>query len=816
MNLDSPHPTSNRKAHHLCLEAVIFFHIDCVVAELTPMMKQWSELKAQAGSALLFFRLGDFYELFEDDAVKAAPILQVVLTARNNKGSGPSSPLCGVPVGNIEIYLNRALDAGLKVALVEQTEEPQPGRSLVRREIVQWFTPGIRLLKIEDRPHYCGLVAGTFDQWSLAAADVGTGHIVLESGTGAESLQDLIDRLPIEDLRFDKLNSDSLRVKYSEKTNLLLQEEAESHIVQAFGIANIDDSPAQSKLETLVLGSLLKILADAHPRDRLRYSRPKLLPSHVWMSAATRKNLYLFEPSDKCLFALMDKTQTALGRRELKTTLANPTQDRDEIQLRQSLVKKFKENSGMRKLFRSKISGIHDLHRLMRKRRGPQELYHIAQSLKFGFSASLCLERGHPDIDEFQNCSDDLRPLIEELEKSLRSSEDSELGWIQPGVNSTLDDLRNLKQNSETLLSSLEEKLRSETKANNLKIKFHQVFGYVIELTTSQKDKVPHGAKRIQTLANAERYKTPELEALEEKVLSLDSRIREAERSEILRLYSLIESREQALLNWAEALARLDCFQSMAEVSDIYQWVSPVTETESKTQILHIKDGFHPLSQGAFVPQTFELKQSSCQVMLLTGPNMSGKSTLLRLAALVALLHQIGSDVPARSARLSFFDRIVCRMGAQDDMTTGQSTFFVEMREVASMLHGATDRSLLIFDEIGRGTSTYDGMSLAWAITEEVHEFSALCFMATHYLELAELEKSLPHLKSYHLGVEEIQGRLIFTRTLKEGPASRSYGIQVAKLAEISPRILSRADSKLKELEKKRSRAVPLFELMQS
>ncbi|MDB5036604.1 MAG: mismatch repair protein mutS [Bacteriovoracaceae bacterium] len=783
---------------------------------LTPMMRQWTELKNKAGSALLFFRLGDFYELFEEDAVKAAPVLQVVLTSRNNRGTNTnSSPLCGVPVASIDTYLTRALDHGFKIALAEQTEEPQAGRVIVRREIVQWFTPGIRLLRNEEKPHYAAVISGSPEAWSLAAADVGTGHVILETGTSLETLQDLVDRLPIEDLRSPELKIFDIRSKFSETCPLLSIDEAEEDIRKAFGLANFADTPTKTKLEAQVLGTLFQILRKAHPQDQLRFMRPRATPAHTWVSAATRKNLYLFEPADKSVFSFLDKTQTATGRRELKQVLSNPTRDPEVILSRQKLISYFKNNAPIRKLFRSRISGIHDLYRLLRKRRGALELYQVANALTLGLTSSLILKNEHSDIGAFQSRSDTLTPLAHEFERCLQVSEDSDVGWIKPRVSETLDELRGLKENSQKMLADLEERLRAETRVSGLKIKFHQVFGYVAEVTALHKDKIPTTAKRIQTLANAERFKTTELEQLEEKILSLDSRIHDAERAELDRLYTLTETHESILLDWTDHLGRLDCFQALAEISDLYGWTTPTTLAVGPT-LLQIEKGIHPLSSQAFVPMSFELSAEKTQLMLLTGPNMAGKSTLLRLAALIALLHQIGSDVPAKSSRLSLFDRIVCRMGAQDDLNSGQSTFFVEMREVASMLHGASEKSLLLFDEIGRGTSTFDGMSLAWAITEEVHDLKALCFMATHYLELSDLEKSLEHLKSFHLGVEEIEGKLVFTRALTEGPASRSYGIQVAKLADISPQILNRANAKLLEFEKKRAKAVPLFEMMGS
>lgn len=779
-------------------------------AHLTPMMKQWSELKTQAGSALLFFRLGDFYELFEQDALTGAPVLGVTLTTRN-KSSENAAPLCGVPVSTVESYLTKALDQGFKVALAEQTELPTPEKKIVRREIVQWFTPGMRLLSSDERPHYIGAVHGSAEKWILVAADVATGHLVLQNGATLESLQDLIDRLPIEDLRVTSKEVFPVQVKYSETYSLLSLQDAERTVVESFGLSNQADAPTQDKLEIQTLGSLFEIIRLGHPKDRLRFLLPRTQPGQVWMSSATRKNLYLFEPDSKSLFKFLDQTQTALGRRHLKQVLANPTQDRSQIESRQQLIKYFRSQSILRRNFRTQLSQVNDIHRLLRRRRGPAELFQLTKSLRAGCDAAEQIDVTLPETNSFQYLSRRLNPVVDSLSQAIEWSEDSALGWIRSGINSELDELRGLQQNANRLLMELEEKLREQTQVNSLKIKFHQVFGYVAEVTALHKEKIPASAKRIQTLANSERFKTQDLEQLEEKLLSLDSRIREAERAELNRLFSLVENQQNLILDWAQSLSELDCFQALAHVSAAYHWTTPET-TSSTSQILNIEDGTHPLAQQGFVPLSFDLssEENTTQVMLLTGPNMAGKSTLLRLAATIALLHQIGSDVPAKSARLSLFDRIVCRMGAADDMTSGQSTFFVEMREVASMLHGATERSLLLFDEIGRGTSTFDGMSLAWAITETIHELGALSFMATHYLELSDLEKNLSRLRSFHLAVQEINGELKFTRRLTPGPASRSYGIQVARLAHLPDPILKRAQMKLEDFERKRAKSRPL------
>lgn len=777
------------------------------------MMKQWRDLKALAGDSLLFFRLGDFYELFEDDAVTAAPIMGVTLTSRGTKNSsGEKLPLCGVPAAHFELYLHKLLNQGWSVALAEQlaeqAEEPKPGKNLVRREIVQWFTPGIRLLENETEPHYCAVIAGTPEHWAFAAADISTGHSVLESGSSLEALQGLMDQWNIEDLRlpFSQLNEWSIRTAFWKAYRPPALSETRDLILQALPLASWEDQPAKTALEESALASLIRVLADAHPKRKIQLLLPKTSAAYVFLNASTRRHLHLYEPKDKSLFSFLDECQTAAGRRLLKERLAQPLTDLEKIQERQQQVRLFRDSPWMRKAFRERLKNVLDVERLLRKRSAPTHLFSLQQTLESGILA-LEAHSSHESV------SPAIRELHELLTKSIQWSDDSEEGWIKPGHSLELDTLRALKQDSHQHLKGLEDQLKAEWNIPSLKLRMHQVFGLVIEVTATHQTKIPKTAKIIQNLANATRAKTPEVEELEKQVLAAESRAKQLEHALIDQLFQKVRDQHSELSAWAEALAILDWAQAMAEVSQKYSWSTPIAQREERC--LSFEAGVHPLIDGDFVPLDLRLNEKDHQLLLLTGPNMAGKSTVMRLAGLIALLHQTGSDVPAKRAQLSVFDRIGCRMGAGDSLTEGKSTFFMEMKEVSSLLHGATEKSLLLFDEIGRGTSTYDGMSLAWAITEALHDLKALGMVATHYLELAELENHCARLKNYHLGVKALDGKLVFTRQLVAGAASQSYGLHVAKLAEISDQILARAQAKLNEFEvkkKTKKASLPLFD----
>jgi DNA mismatch repair protein MutS len=768
------------------------------------MMRQWRDLRALAGDSLLFFRLGDFYELFEEDALVAAPLMGVALTSRNSKGKDAPA-LCGVPVAHLEMYLNRLLNAGKSVALAEQTELPQPGKNLVRREIVQWFTPGIRWFDHatgearESETPMLACVSGTARSWAVAAADVSSGHCVVETGSDLDALADFCENWGVQDLRATPEISRELRVGFTRPRLEIPAARHQETILKALSLHDWQDCSVLKPLEQSALASLIQVLAEAHPKRSIRLHPPGQEAHRVWMNAATRRHLHLFEPRENSVLSFLDHCQTARGRRLLRERLLSPTNDLEEILRRRRLVNIFKEKSLGRKRFREELKAILDLDRLFRRSRGAPHLWSIQQSLR---AASLAVD-ALPDAD-LQETAHPLRsawlPFLDLLESKIQKSESTDQGWVRDGVLHELDELRDLKRNTQSHIEKTETRLREQFGISTLKLKLHQVFGLVAEVSALHQSKIAGQAdlRLIQTLAHAHRFKTPELESLEKDLLSAETRILQLEQSVIEECFEKLEEYKSAIEKFLSQIAELDVSQALAEVSLRYRWSTAKISNSPQCRLVN---AVHPLVKEDFVPLSFSLDSQGCRVMLLTGPNMAGKSTVMRVAALCALLNQVGSDVPAESAELSLFNRIGCRMGSGDDLISGKSTFYLEVRELSSLVRGADGRSLLLLDEIGRGTSTYDGMSLAWAITEHIHQSHCLAIVATHYLELAELANSCSQLENYHLGVEEKAGQLLFTRALRPGAASRSYGLQVAKLAELPAEILESAQKKLEELE---------------
>ena len=820
----------------------------------TPMMRQYLELKAQHPDALLLYRMGDFYELFLEDAELAAPLLGIALTTRD-KGKPDAVPMCGVPAHSVDGYVKRLAAFGQRVAICEQVEDPRSlgGRRLVRRAVVEVVTPGLvgdpeglesatevaLVALLPPTPNSVGTGA-----WGLAALEASTGDFRTTE----------IEAGPMADLP-EALVAEVCRIAPRE---CLLPQEAEEALVERLRLelpgvtltrvdsAGFEPATAPARPDgfdagaadaaTRAAAGLLAYLAAHQPFALRRTSRLRqyALTESMLVDAATRAHLELFESAEDrsrrgTLLERLDATVTAPGVRRLARWIDYPLRGTHRIEARQDAVAWLVAHDRARARLRAALREVRDLERLvskaLRPAATPRDLVALRRSLEAlpVVAAALAADPGDalPGVPEPPPAT--LRApvpvpaaaqfvaeaLVDEPPVLLRGSRGAgETGFIRPGYRLELDALREGARKGREWIAGLEARERERVGISSLKLRFHPVHGYGIEVTRAQQGRVPPDYERKQTLANAERFTTPELREMEQTVLGASERAAALERE-------IFESVRQAVLELApemsaaaEAAAELDALASLAEVARRDGWVRPVVDT---SDVLEIRSGRHPVVEpllartgAGFVPNDTELDRDRCQILLLTGPNMSGKSTYLRQVALIVLLAHIGSFVPAESARLGEVDRIFTRVGAADRLARGESTFMVEMRECAQILGQASPRSLVILDELGRGTSTFDGLSIAWAVAEYLHDTKGLrprTLFATHYHELTELARTRERIRNAHFEVRSHREDVIFLRRLVPGGASRSYGIQVARLAGLPARVIERARELLRGLE---------------
>ncbi|HEY8119720.1 MAG TPA: DNA mismatch repair protein MutS [Myxococcota bacterium] len=810
-------------------------------ARETPMMRQYAALKAQHPDAFLFYRMGDFYELFFDDAVRAAPLLEVTLTTRDRDRPDPI-PMCGVPVHAADGYVKRLSERGHRVAICEQVEDPRAigGRRLVRREVVEVITPGL----VGD-PH--GLPAGreialaaivvTEREAGLAALDASTGHFRatragLERGALPRALLDELERVAPRECVVAENASEALRAALHARLPQLVL----AHAARApQGVA-----PSPQQLAGEAPGAdldaarvVLDYLAGHQPSAAKLAPRLRryALSDTMILDAAARRHLELFESAEDrsrrgTLIERIDETITALGARRLAHWLAYPLLAPEAIRARQAGVAWLAERDRARARLREALARVRDLERQLAKcaRPGaePRDVAALRASLAalpgvcaalgndaqalLPESAPAALTQPQPLPSLVQLLQDALVDEPRPLPRGSRGS--NETGFIRVGFRPELDALREAAQKGREWIAGLEARERERSGISSLRVRFHPVFGYALEVSKGQLARVPSDYERKQTLASAERFTTRELREMESQVLGANERAAALEREvfEGVRQAALAEA--APIRAAAEAVAALDALQSLAEVARRDGWVRPEVDDAGR---LELRAGRHPVVErvlqaegGAFVANDTSLDPAAARILLLTGPNMSGKSTYLRQVALIVLLAQTGSFVPAASAQIGVVDRIFTRVGASDRLAQGQSTFMVEMRETAEILAQATPRSLVILDEIGRGTSTFDGLSIAWAVAEHLHDapgLGARTLFATHYHELADLALALPGVANGHFEAREVGGEVIFLRRLVAGPASRSYGIEVAKLAGLPASLVARARQLLARLE---------------
>lgn len=806
-----------------------------VFESATPMMRQYLEIKAQVPDAVLFFRLGDFYEMFYEDAVVAAEVLGITLTSRS-KSDSERIPMCGFPHHAARGYIAKMIAEGHKVAVCDQIEPPKAGggRTIVRREITRVVTPGMVLddeILDAGADNFLAALAPFDGGWGLALLDASTGEFraaelgsmeLLRAELGRASPREVIVP-PNAGLAAEvrAVCPDSLVQEHGDPT-IFEQRNAERRLcaqlkvqsLDGFGLASLPGATAAAGAALAYLAETQRAAQALHV-DRIQVYFPE---GHLVLDEATRTNLELTRTLHGgkrrgSLLGLLDRTATAMGGRTLARWLSYPLLDLEEIGSRQDAVEELAGRGVLREELGGILREVGDLERLLGRlslgAANARDCLLLATSLGRlpGLREQLAGCKAEqlagliPELEGHDELALDLeRALEEEPPATTREG-----GMFRKGWDAELDELIELSASGKEFLARLEVEERERTGIASLKIRYNRVFGYYLEVTKANLHLVPDHYTRKQTTANAERFTTEELQSYEEKVLTADERRIERESLLFEELRQLILERSASIKSAAAAIGVLDALLSYARVATELGYVRPVVDDG---EALEIVEGRHPvversLQGEAFVPNDVRLDRKTHQVVVITGPNMAGKSTVLRQTALIALLAQAGSFVPASFAKVGLVDRIFCRVGASDNLARGQSTFMVEMVETAAILHGATERSLVILDEIGRGTSTFDGLSIAWAVAEHLHDrVGARTLFATHYHELVELARERPRVQNATVAVTEQDGRVVFLRKLVEGGASRSYGIEVARLAGVPPEVLARAREILRNLEK--------------
>ncbi len=794
-------------------------------------MRQWREAKARHRDALLFFRVGDFYELFHGDAEEGARLLGLTLTSRNN-GAAARVPLAGVPAKALDDYLGRLVRMGRRVAICDQVEDPADAKGIVKREVTETLTPGTivadGLLRERANNFLVALVPTDGGDHALAALDVSTGELTVRLAPAGELASEL-GRLEASELLVPRsaAGPDGSVALAPPGTPLTLRDDwifeadlCEEELQRAYGVRSLEGFGFQAGDRPLVraAGAIVQYLKEIRPGgvthlQQVRIERPGRLMA---LDEMTRRNLELIEAlrsgeQGGTLLDVLDEAVTAMGARLLRRWTLEPLVVAEEIWARQESVAGLAREPELRGRVREALAEVTDLERLAGKlgtgRVGPRDLAGLRRSLERLPAVRATATEG--DWELVQSLAGDLDCLEDALEL-LRGaiSEDppatlAEGGVIRDGWSAELDELRGVRDGARDFIAALQARERERTGIGSLKVGYNKVFGYYLEVTKANLDKVPDDYVRKQTLANGERYFTPELKQWEEKVFGAEDEIGRLEAELFTAVRDTIAGSVGRIQDTASRVARLDVLGTLAEVGARRGYVRPVVHTGYE---IVIRGGRHPvvetmMPREEFIPNDLTLDEEG-RIVILTGPNMAGKSTVLRQVGLIQLLAQMGALVPATEARLPVVDRIFTRVGASDNLARGQSTFMVEMSETAAIVHGATHRSLVLLDEIGRGTSTYDGVSIAWAVTEHIHEhIGAKTIFATHYHELTQLGDQLPRVKNMNVAVREVGDQIVFLRRLVDGGADRSYGIHVARLAGMPAGIVERARELLAELE---------------
>ena len=798
-------------------------------------MQQYRRLRGSIpADTLLFFRLGDFYELFFEDAKEAAGLLNVALTKRNGV------PMCGVPYHAAQTYIAKLIKAGRRVAICDQTSEPQPGK-IVSRDITQIVSAGtvadLDLLE-SKRANYLGAVHADSGVFGFAYADLSTGEFRITQLQDRQSLLDEIARVSPSEL----LVSDEQQQQFKEIENALgydsyafLPEQAVFTLCEHFKVKSLDGFGCAQMLQAVAAaGAIVHYLKHQLRRkiDHLASLRSDAPADYVLLDAATQSNLELVEPRtarDTTLLAVLDRTGTPMGGRKLRAWILQPLRNLPELQRRHQMIADLLQEPDLLAAIRGELKSIRDIERatgrlsqasgnardLVALKTSLQEIPVLKANLqklldRLAFGASRVDEQDEPEslAQRLQNNIHEIPELAEKLEKALVDDPPLTLkegGIFRDGYDADLDTLRQASRDGKSWISQLQEREIAATGIKSLKVRYNSVFGYFIEVTKSNLANVPERYERKQTTVGGERFITPELKEMEAKILGADERARQLEYQLFQKLRDETLRELDPIQQTAEAIAALDVISALAETARLFRYCRP---TLNKTLRLVIKDGRHPvldqtLVEEKFVPNDTSLDGENLRLAIITGPNMAGKSTYIRQVALIVLMAQIGSFVPAESAEIGLVDRIFTRVGANDDLARGQSTFMVEMNETSNIVNNATERSLVILDEIGRGTSTFDGLSIAWSVAEFLHDkIKARTLFATHYHELTKLSEDRPGVCNFNVAVREWNEQIIFLRKIVPGGADKSYGIHVARLAGLPKEILDRAKEILAHLEK--------------
>ena len=801
---------------------------------ISPMMQLYIETKQQYKDCILFYRLGDFYEMFFEDALEASRVLEITLTGKNC-GLEERAPMCGVPFHAVESYLGKLVNHGYKVAICEQVEDPKLAKGLVKREVVRVVTPGTNPIveSIDGKKNnYIVSILYMDGCIGFSLADVTTGDYYL---TQIDSLSRLSDEIAkyspseivcneaflLSGIRIDDLR-DKMNISITSLDERVFDEDhAKKVILKHFHAASligmgISDFPAGVS----AAGALLEYLYETQKNDLVQFTHlyPYVSSRYMLLDSATRRNLELTETMrDKLkhgsLLGVLDLTKTAMGGRMLRHFIEQPLIDIDAINLRLDAVDEFSHRSMERDEIREYLNSVYDLERLMAKISlntvNPRDMLAFKSSMRYLPAIKQVLSDFKSErLSELSDAIDDLQDLYDTIDAAIVDEPPitvHEGGIFKPGFSEDIDHLRSAKTDGHKWLAELEEADRERTGIKNLRVKYNKVFGYYFEVTNSYADKVPEDYIRKQTLTGSERYTNDRLKELEDMILNAEDKLFTLEYDMFVELRDRIAANVDRIQSTAKSIAETDVYAALSLVGERNHYVRPEISDDG---IIDIREGRHPVieklhSDVPFISNDTYLDKKKKSVSIITGPNMAGKSTYMRQSALIVLMAQIGSFVPASSAHIGLTDRIFTRVGASDDLSSGQSTFMVEMNEVANILRNATSDSLLILDEIGRGTSTYDGMSIAWAVIEYISNkrlLGARTLFATHYHELTELEGRIDNVNNYCIAVKEQGDSIVFLRRIIKGGADRSYGIQVAKLAGIPDMVIDRAKEISQEL----------------